>query len=123
MAKPKEFLTKLLLMLNDKPMTNAEICKSANVRRETVWKNRSVAEKKGFIKKDQLGKYYLTESGRLQLGIFEKSLETTSFNIHTQIIPLTSDTTDRPTAKCNLIIEDAARIRELDEKTSDYERF
>lgn len=125
MAKPPRALTQMLTTLYEKPMGIEELDESIKVRRETVWRIRSLAEREGWIKKDELGKYHLTERGKKIIGKFEKSLETTSFEAYTQVIPSPSpNILDSPKAKCTLTTENAERIKKLDEtRAFSYQRF
>jgi len=125
MTKPMKNLIELLRRLKDKPMTKGEIRTSLNIKRRTEFKIIREAQDKGWIKEDELKRYHLTLLGKSMVEIWRKPADSTIFEVYSQVIdPIASKPkSNRPRAKCTLIIKDANKIKELDDKTTSYERF
>jgi hypothetical protein len=125
MTKSMKNLTELLRLLKDKPMTKGEIRTSLNIKRRTEFKIIREARDKGWIKEDELKRYHLTLCGKSMIGIWRKPADSTLFEVYSQVIdPIAlRPKSNRPTAKCTLIMKNANKIKELDDKTTSYERF
>src|SRR5215210_2982001 len=124
MAKPKESLLKLLRLLHKKPMTKREIRSALKVHRKTEYVNVKEALEKRWIEEDELNRYHLTLHGKLVIDTSRGKLtDSTIFEISSKVIDPLELMPNRPTAKCTLIIKDADKIKELDDKTASYKQF
>jgi hypothetical protein len=126
MAKPKKSLKKLLTLLHKKPMTKHEIRTALKVHRKTEYVNVKEALKQRWIEEDELKRYHLTLLGKLIIDTWKKKpTDSTLFEVYPLVTnPITSSLeSNRLTAKCTLIIKDAGKIKELDDKTASYEQF
>lgn len=77
----------------------------------------------GFIDRDEIGRYYLTNWGKSNLDSVEWPVDSIQIEIPSQIIGRLQITPMRPTAKFTIIMNGARKIKELDDKTVDIERF
>jgi hypothetical protein len=123
MAKPRIFLNKLLIMLSERAMTYQEILKSSDFSRQTVWKNIRKAMHLEFIDLDELGRYFLTDWGRTNLGSVERLIDSFQIEVPSQIIGRLSTKIMRPMTKFTVIMNGAKKIKRLDDETVDIERF
>jgi hypothetical protein len=126
MAKPKRNLIGLLRLLKDNPMVKGEIRAALNIKKRTEYNIVKEAEKKGWIEEDELKIYHLTLRGKSIIDIWRKPTDSTLFEVYSQVIDTIGlrPRSNRPTAKCTLIIKDADKIKELDKKTAAfYDRF
>ncbi|MGH9983472.1 MAG: hypothetical protein ACRD8W_05885 [Nitrososphaeraceae archaeon] len=123
MAKPRKFLKKLLMMLNEGAITYQEIRKSSDVSRKTVWKNIRKARQLGFIDQDEIGKYFLTDWGKTNLGSVERPVDSFQIEVPSQIIGRLRTKHMRPTAEFTIVMNGAKKIKKLDDETVDIERF
>ena len=123
MAKPRRFLARLLTILNEKPLTSTEICNINTVRRETVWKNIKKAQDNHWIQKDEVGRYHITEFGKSMINLAERSVDSVSFEVYSQVIDLIGIRSEKPKANCTIIIQDAKKIKEADDSTVAFEKF
>ena len=124
MAKPKKSLLKLLRLLHKKPMTKGEVRIPLKVNRKTVYVNVEEALEKRWIEEDELKRYHLTQLGKLIIDTSRgKPTDSTVFEVSSKVIDPIALMPNRPTAKCTLIIKDADKIKELDDKTASYKPF
>src|SRR5918995_238290 len=121
MAKPKKVLNRLLHLLNKKPLQKGEIRKALKINRKTEYQNCKEAQEKGWIEKDSLGRFQLTLQGKLIIGQGEKPIDSTVFEVNSQLLSPPDIMKGRPTAKCTLYTENVQRIMELDKDTWEFQ--
>jgi hypothetical protein len=129
MPKPRVYGPKILELLNKGPLTRPEITKKLKIDRKTVGDNLKWAEKKNLINSvlgkyhiTPLGKYHLTR-GKLDTDSSEVLTDSVSFEVVSQIIDSLNIREESPKGKCTIQMEDAKKIKELDDKTIYSERF
>lgn len=123
MPRLRKYGPKILELLNKELLTRPEITKKLGIDRKTVWDNLKWAEKKRLIRSNDQGKYHLTPLGKSYIDSFEMPTESASFEVSSQIIDSLKIREDSPKAKCTIQMEEAKKIKELDNKTVYYERF
>jgi hypothetical protein len=105
-------------------MTKGEIRNPLKVNRKTVYVNIKEALKQRWIEEDELKRYHLTLLGKLNIDTSRGKLtDSTVFKVSSKVIDPIALMPNRPTAKCTLIINDADKIKELDNKTASYKQF
>jgi hypothetical protein len=123
MAKPKTTMYKLLTLLDSQPVSIGKIRELLKIDRKTEYRNCKEAEKEGWIEKDKIGKYHVTPVGKSVISLSQKPVDSVSFEVDSQIIDFIKTRSDRPKAKCTIVIKNAKEIKELDDKTCYVERF
>ena len=125
MAKPKKILLRLLKVLAEKPMTNGEITRSLHTSRTSTWKNCREAEDKGLIEKDAFNRYTLTTLGKSHIESPEtlQNSDYAHFAVFTQVLDPVIRAADKPPAWCRLYMNDAKKIKQLDDQSSSYDRY
>ena len=121
MAKPKINLIKLMETLERQSLRIGEIrCSLSGISRTTEYEITQEAIRKGWIEQGTNKRYSLTLLGQKHIGIWSKPEDSTEFTVYSQVIDPIALRSERPSAKCVLIMEDANKIEELDKKTSSY---
>jgi hypothetical protein len=126
MAKPKKTLLELLKLLDKKKaMTNGEIVVALHISRKTGWKICIEAENKGLIEKDVFNRYTLTIIGKSLIDSPEmlRNSNYAYFAVFTQVLDPVIQAIDKPPAWCRLYMNDAKKIKQLDDQSSSYDRY
>ena len=125
MAKRRKILADILKLLQGKPLSYSEILKTIKKPDKVIWQNLNIAKSESLVKQDKEKRYFITPLGisRLENEEVEKPIDTDWFEVYSQIIDQLELRSDRPTAKCTIVIENAKKIRELDAKTDAVKRF
>lgn len=123
MSRVRIHLTKVLKLLDKKPMTRSEITKKLAINRKIVRDNLVWANRKNLKYSDGLGKYHLTPLGKSCTCSHEIPPDSISFEVASQIIDSLKIREESPKAKCTVQMKDAEKIKELEDKTIYYERF
>jgi hypothetical protein len=123
MARRKKSLEKLLRSLDKKPMAKGAIRSALKIDRKTEYRIINEGLTRRWIEKDPIGKYHLTLLGEVSVGSAECPLDSTSWEVPSQIIDIVHMRADRPVANCTIQIENAQKIKELDTQTTTSRRF
>jgi predicted transcriptional regulator len=126
MAKPKRALFELLKLLdNKKVMTRGEIVAALHISRKTRWETCNEAEDKGLIEKDVFNRYTLTTLGKSLIDSPEmlQNSNYAYFAVFTQVLDPVIRAADRPPTWCRLYMNDAKKIKQLDDQSSSYDRY
>jgi hypothetical protein len=123
MAREKDALNRLLILLNKKSRSQGEIRTTLKIDRKTAYRIIKEASDRRWIKNDSLGKYHLTSLGKINVGTAEKPTDSSSLEVQSQVIDFLNLRPDRPTAKCTIEVENADKINELDSQTQAEKRF
>jgi len=125
MAKQKKVLQRLLRLLNDRPMTQHEILSRLKVDRRTVYENCKEASSKGWIAHDnELKIYHLTVVGKALISAKDLLYDSVSFEAYSQTLyPSYASLKDKPKASCRLYINNASRLKKMDDETYNAARF
>ena len=94
-----------------------------DINRKTEYENYKEAEKNGWIEPNELGKYHITALGKSVIDLSETPVDSISFELASQIIDIIKMNSERPKAKCTVVIKNAKKIKELDDNTVHFERF
>src|SRR5215471_18271389 len=125
MAKQKKVLQRLLRLLNDRPMTQHEIRSRLKVDRRTVYENCKEGSSRGWIAHDnELKIYHLTVVGKALISAKDLLYDSVSFEAYSQTLyPSYASLKDKPKASCRLYINDASRLKKIDDETYNAARF
>ena len=121
MPKPRILLQPILKMLERKPLTTPEITKKLKKHRKVIGDNLIWASQKGWIEKDSLGRNQLTIHGKSIIGKGEKPMDSTLFEVNSQVLSAHDTMKGRLSAKCTLYTENIHRIMEFDKDTYEYQ--
>jgi hypothetical protein len=123
MARRKKSLEMLLGALDKTPMAKGGIRSALKIDRKTEYRIINEGLSRKWIEEDLLRKYHLTMLGKESIGSGERPLDSTSWEVPSQIIDMVRERTDRPVANCTIQIENANKIKELDAQTTTSHRF
>ena len=119
MARPRTFLKTILRLLNKQPMTSRDLCRKTKKSRKVVNQNLKTALKEGLVYQDGLERHHLTTLGKSAINDYvERPTDKTSWQIQSQVIDNIGWGSNTPRAICTLMIKDAEKIKELDNKTA-----
>jgi hypothetical protein len=93
------------------------------INRTTLWKNLDKAKKLQLIEKDELGKYHLTQLGRINVESAELPILSKTLRVRSQVIDLLGKDSGIPLTKVTIIGNDSQRIVDLDSKTDASKKF
>jgi hypothetical protein len=124
MARSRTVLKKILMLLNKRPMTRGELVRKTGKNRKVVGQNLKIALQEDLVYQDVLERYHLTMLGKTAFRNYvERKNDKTSWQIQSQATDNIGWTSDRPSAKCTIMVENARKIEELDNQTANNVRY
>jgi len=100
-------------------MTSRDLRRKTKKSRKVVNQNLKTALKEGLVYQDGLERHHLTTLGKSAINDYvERPTDKTSWQIQSQVIDNIGWGSNTPRAICTLMIKDAEKIKELDNKAA-----
>ena len=123
MAKPKIVITKMLELLKQKPIKKGDIRNTLKINRKTEYENLKFAIHKKWVELDDLGVYHITTLGKRHAESVNVPSESFNIEAYTQVLGFLPIHSEMPKVNCIIEIEQAKKIKEIDQATKSELRF
>jgi hypothetical protein len=124
MARTRTVLKTILTLLNKKPMSRGDLVRKTGKNRKVIGQNLKIAIAEDLAWQDTLERYHLSTLGKTAFSNYvERRNDKTSWKIQSQVIDNIGWTSDRPSAKCTLMVKNARKIERIDNQTAYNVRY
>ena len=124
MPRTRTVLKTILILLNKRPMSRGDLVRKTGKNRKVIGQNLKIAIAEHLAWQDILERYHISALGKTAFSNYvERRNDKTSWKIQSQVIDNLGWTSNRPSAKCTLMVKNARKIEKIDNQTAHNVRY